>query len=317
MLVMNSPPPNLPSNPGPRWGYRFLCACDRVLPEGIFRPVRALGTWIAAAAMPAQRNHSRTYLSIVLGRPPSGREVWRHFFAFEEFLMLKLRVAAGREHRCSLAPDTHDNIRTWLAANRPALLGTFHLGHSDLVGFLLGGHEHRRVFMIRQRVGNSHDTESLGARFGDWVTFIWVNEADNLLFALKDAVAAGGSIAMKCDRLEFSAKTEVFDFLGAPRIFPFTIYHLALIFGLPVVLSVGISNGPGESVLHTAPLFAPESGAAKSAELTRARAHFQAFLSQVETLLHADPFLWFNFTPLNPVAPARSSGTLQAVKKLC
>jgi len=313
---MKSPRPTAPSNPGPRWGYRFLCACDRVLPEKIFRPVRALGTWVAVAAMPTQRNHSRAYLSIVLGRPPDWREVWRHFFAFEEFLMLKLRVAAGRSHRCALAPDAHD-VRAWLASNRPALLGTFHLGHSDLVGFLLGGHEHRRVFMIRQRVGNSHDTESLGALFGDWVTFIWVNEADNLLFALKDAVAAGGSIAMKCDRLEFSAKTEVFDFLGAPRIFPFTIYHLALIFGLPVVLSVGISNGPGESVLHTAPLFAPESGAAKSAELTRARAHFQAFLSQVETLLHADPFLWFNFAPLNPVAPARSSGTLQAVKKLC
>ena len=307
---MNRPPPTAPSNPGPHWGYRFLCACDRVLPEKIFRPVRALDTWIAVAAMPAQRNHSRTYLSIVLGRPPAWREVWRHFFAFEEFLMLKLRVAAGRPHRCVLASDTPDNIRAWLAANRPALLGTFHLGHSDLVGFLLGGHEHRRVFMIRQRVGNSHDTESLGALFGDWVKFIWVNEADNLLFALKDAVAAGGSIAMKCDRLEFSAKTEAFDFLGAPRIFPFTIYHLALIFGLPVVLSVGISNGPGESVIHAAPLFAPEPGATKSAELARARAHFQAFLSRIEILLQADPFLWFNFTPLNPVAPAWDSGRL-------
>jgi predicted LPLAT superfamily acyltransferase len=309
---MSRPTPNAPSNPGPSWGYRFLCACDRVLPEKIFRPVRALGTGIAVIAMPGQRRHSRAYLSIVLGRPPAWRDVWRHFFSFEEFLMLKLRVAAGRAHRCVLAPDTPDNIRVWLAANRPALLGTFHLGHSDLVGFLLGGHEHRRVSMIRQRVGNSHDTDSLGALFGDWVAFIWVNEADNLLFALKDAIASGGSVAMKCDRLEFSAKTEVFDFLGAPRTFPFTIYHLALIFGLPVVLSVGISNGPGESVLHAAPLFTPEPGAAKSAELARARAHFQAFLSQIETLLRADPFLWFNFTPLNPVAPARDAGTLTA-----
>ncbi len=307
---MKSPPPTAPSNPGPSWGYRFLCACDRVLPEKIFRSLRALGTWIAVAAMPGQRRYSRDYLSTVLGHPPAWREIWRHFFAFEEFLMLKLRVAGGRPHRCVLAPDAHD-IRAWLAAKRPALLGTFHLGHSDLVGYLLGGHEHRRVFMIRQRVGNSHDTESLGALFGDWVTFIWVNEADNLLFALKDAVATGGSIAMKCDRLEFSAKTEVFNFLGAPRIFPITIYHLALIFGLPVVLSVGVSNGPGESVLHAAPLFTPEPGAAKSAELARAHTHFQSFLTQIEALLRADPFLyWFNFTPLNPVAPVRGSGTL-------
>jgi hypothetical protein len=77
-----------------------------------------------------------------------------------------------------------------------------------------------------------------------------------------------------------------------------------------VVFSVGVSRGPGESVIHAAPLFTPEPGAAKPAELARARAHFQAFLSQVETLLRADPFLWFNFMPLNPVAPARGSGTL-------
>ncbi|HXA13809.1 MAG TPA: hypothetical protein VNW23_01670 [Opitutaceae bacterium] len=301
-----------PSNPGPKWGYRFLCACDRVLPEKIFRFLRALGTWIAVATMPRQRRHSRTYLSVILGRPPSWPEVWRHFFAFEEFLMLKLRVAAGQPHRCVLAPGA-DDIHAWLAANQPALLGTFHLGHSDLVGFLFGGHERRRVFMIRQRVGNSRDTETLGALFGDWVTFIWVNEADNLLFALKDAVAAGGSIAMKCDRLEFSAKTEVFNFLGAPRVFPFTIYHLALIFGLPVVLCVGVSGGPGKSILHAAPLFVPNPAAAKSAEFARARAHFQDFLLQVENLLRADPFLWFNFTPLNPVAPARRAGTLAPV----
>jgi len=308
----NDAAPTAHRNPGPGWGFRFLCACDRVLPESIFRPLRALGTGVAVALMPSQRRHSRAYLAIIFNRRPTWCEVWRHFFAFEEFLMLELRVAAGQPHRCVLAAGAHD-VRAWLAADQPALLGTFHLGHSDLAGFLFGGHEHRRVFMIRQRVGNSHETESLGVLFGDWVSFIWVNEADTLLFALKDAVATGGSIAMKCDRLEFIAKTAVFNFLGAPRVFPFTIYHLALIFGLPVVLCVGTSAGPGESILHAAPLFVPNLAAARSAELARGQAHFQAFLTQVETLLHAEPFLWFNFLPLNPVAPAGRSGTLEPV----
>ncbi|MEZ0331620.1 MAG: hypothetical protein ACAH07_08860 [Methylophilaceae bacterium] len=38
-------------NPGPSWGYRFLRACDRYLPEILFRPARALGTWVALAFM--------------------------------------------------------------------------------------------------------------------------------------------------------------------------------------------------------------------------------------------------------------------------
>jgi predicted LPLAT superfamily acyltransferase len=290
-----------PRNPGPSWGYRFLCLCDEVVPEFIFRPIRKLGTWVALANMPEQRAHSRAYLRAITGREPSLRDIFRHFLAFEEFLMLRLRVARGLAHQGDLAADA-TGFRELLVSGEPALLGTFHLGHSDLTGFLLGRQEGRRVFMVRQRVGNSHDTEVLGARFAEWVTFIWVNEPENLLFALKEAVAAGGSVALKCDRLEFSAKTEAFDFLGTKRLFPFTIYHLAIIFRVPVVLCVGRPAGPGHSSVHSSTLFRPDDGG-KTSNLARARAHFQEFLTRVEGFLREDPLLWFNFTPLNPPAP--------------
>jgi predicted LPLAT superfamily acyltransferase len=288
-------------NPGPSWGIRFMYACDSLVPEFLFRPARMLGTWVALAMMPLQRGHSRAYLRAVTGREPSRRDIFRHFFAFEELLMLRLRVARGLDHRGALAADA-DGFRELLVSGEPALLGTFHVGHSDLTGFLLGLQERRRVFMVRQRVGNSHDTEVLGARFREWVTFIWVNEPENLLFALKEAVAAGGSVALKCDRLEFSAKTEAFEFLGAKRLFPFTIYHLALIFQRPVVLCVGLPAGPGRSTVHSSPLFRPDT-AGKAANLARARVHFQDFLVRLEGFLRHDPLLWFNFTPLNPPVP--------------
>lgn len=287
-------------NPGPSWGYRFLCACDATLPEFVFRPLRWMGTWVAMLNMPRQRAHSRAYLRAVSGREPRLADVFQHFFAFEEFLMLRLRVARGRAHWGELAPDA-DGFHALLRTGEPALLGTFHVGHSDLTGFLLGKQERRRVFMVRQRVGNSHDTDVLGSRFAEWVTFIWVNEPENLLFALKDAVSAGGSVAMKCDRLEFSAKNEPFEFLGATRLFPFTIYHLALIFRRPVVLCVGLPDGPGRSIVHSSPLFRPDD-AGKAANLARARAHFQDFLRRLEGFLRREPRLWFNFTPLNPPA---------------
>jgi len=289
-------------NPGPSWGYRFITWCDAVLPEFLFLPLRWLGTWVSLACMPEQRAHSRAYLATIRGGSASLGDVFRHFFAFEEFLLLRLRVANGYAQRGELAPDA-TGFHQLLATGEPALLGTFHLGHSDLTGFLLGRQEHRKVFMVRQRVGNSHDTEVLGARFAEWVKFIWVNEAENLLFALKDAVAAGGSVALKCDRLEFSAKTEGFEFLGARRIFPFTIYHLACIFGRPVVMCFGVPGGRGRSVIHSSPLFTPDSTAGKSANLAQAQRHFQAFLRQVEAVLRDDPHLWFNFLPLNPPAP--------------
>ncbi len=284
-------------NPGPSWGYRFLRACDRVLPETVLRPLRMIGTWVALAGMPAQRAASRAYLRAITGREPTLSAVFRHFFAFEEFLMLRLRVAGGQPHRGRLGPEA-EGFRIYLAGDRPALLGTFHVGHSDLTGFLLGSQEKRRVSMVRQRVGNSHDVELLHSRFASWITFIWVNEPENLVFALKDAIAAGDSVAMNCDRVEFSAKTEVFEFLGARRVFPFTIYHLALIFRRPLVLSVGLPDGPGKTVVYSSPMFEADD-AGKEANLERARAHFQAFLRQLEALLRASPEQWFNFVPLN------------------
>jgi predicted LPLAT superfamily acyltransferase len=296
--VADSPAPR---NPGPSWGYRFIRLLDLVLPELIYRPVRAAGTCISVAAMPIQRRHSRAYLRVILGREPRLIEVFRHFFAFEESLMVKLRAASGRLPRTVLAPGS-EHFKTFVNSGRYAFLGTFHVGHSDLLGFMLGPVENHRVFMVRQRVGNSHDTEKLGALFGQWIKFIWVNEPENLLFALKDAVGSGGSIALKCDRLEFSAKTDAFEFLGARRVFPFTIYHLALIFDLPVLLTFGVPGAPGETSIHSSPRWTADKSLSRAANLQSAHVHFQGFLRQLEAQLRLNPYLWFNFIELNPPA---------------
>ena len=286
-----------PRNPGPSWGYQFLRLADRVLPEPVFRGLRAAGTWVAVLAMPRQRGFSRAYLRVVLGREPSAGDVFRHFFSVCEALVLRLRVANGRPHRCVLGPGAGDFAR-WLASDSPVLLGTFHIGNSDLTGFMLAGQEHRRVRIVRQRVGNSHDTEALAARFGDRIRFVWVNEPGELLFALKEACTSGDAVAMQCDRPDHSSRSEPFDFLGASRPFPFAIYHLALIFGRPVILSFGAPAGPGQSVVHGSPMFEPRLCEPRDAALARARGHFQDFLRRVEAHLRANPYQWLNFQAL-------------------
>ncbi|MGA2016825.1 MAG: hypothetical protein ABSH26_07690 [Opitutaceae bacterium] len=270
---------------------------DRALPEAIFRPLRRAGTWVAVAALPRERRCSREYLRAVLGREASIAHVSRHFFAVCEALMLRLRVAGGRPHLCVLEAGAGD-FGAWLKSERPALLGTFHIGDSDLTGFMLAGQEHRRVHIVRLRVGNSHDTDALAARVGDRLRFVWVNEPGELLFALKEAGASGDSVAMQCDRPGHSSRTEAFEFLGARRSFPFTIYHLALIFGRPVFLSFAEPFGPGLTLVHASPVFEPEAGEPRDAALGRAREHFQGFLGRVEAHLRANPYQWLNFFPL-------------------
>jgi predicted LPLAT superfamily acyltransferase len=289
-----------PRNPGPGWGYLFMYRVDAALPAPVFNFLLGLGTWVAVACMPKQRRHSRDYLTTILQRPATLAEIWRHFLTFARALMLKLRVAEGQPHQWVNGPDCIPFERL-MASNGSTLLGTFHLGDSDLLGFMLGQRKHR-IYMIRLRVENSRDTQRLARRFGESVVYLWVNEPENLLFSLKEAVQSGASVAMKCDRPEYSAKLEPFEFLGQRRLFPFTIYHLALIFSRPVVLCVSIPHGRNESLVYSSTIFAP-NGNSKAENLARARVHFQGFLARIESLLRQNPFLWFNFTPLNPAAP--------------
>ena len=286
-------------NPGPSWGYRFIHACDRLLPEWLFRILRQAGSWGAVLLMTAQRRHSRDYLHAVLRRPARLTEVYRHFHAFTEFLVLRLRVAHGAHQPARFAPGA-DHFAAFMAEGHPTLLGSLHLGHSDLLGFLFAGKTGHRIFMVRERRGNSEDVERLLGRYRDCVSIIWANDPQNLLFVLKEAVAGGGSVAMKCDRVEFSARTESFEFLGARRQFPFTIYHLALIFDLPVLLAIGVPGAAGESVVHSSTRWERDPALDKAENLARARLHFQAFLNRVEDVLREQPYQWFNFIPFGP-----------------
>ncbi len=302
MPLNSQPSPAVPlarRNAGPQWGFDFLCRANRWLPGFVLRPLLQAGTWFAVATMPEERRYSREYLEIILDRAPTWRDIYRHFFAFTEMFMLRLRVAEGEPHGCVPQPGCED-FEALMASGEPALLGTFHIGNSDLLGFQLG-HYKRRVHMIRLRVGNSADTARLVEQFGEWVTYIWVNETENLLFALKNAAQSGGTIALKCDRPDYSARREAFDFLGERRWFPFTIYHLALVFRLPVVFCTSTPGPGGSSLLYSSPIYRVD-GADKAENLARARRHFQDFLDVVAGLLRENPWIWFNFTPMNPRA---------------
>jgi predicted LPLAT superfamily acyltransferase len=306
--------PAIPRNPGPSWGCGFLLWAERWWPRWLFRPLLMAGTWIALAFMPAQRAHSRAYLTVVLGRPARPAELWRHFLAYADSLMFLLRAASGLRVNCALEPENATTFETLMRSNQPALFGSFHFGGCDLLGYLLGTRG-RRVSMIRLRVDNSTETRLLGARFSDSVSFIWVNDAAHLLFGLKVAIEAGESLALKCDRLEFSARAEAFDFLGARRLFPFTIYHLALLFDRPVVFCTAIRDTASNGMrVFASPVFTADPAVDREANFRTARRHFQAVLAQLEILVRAHPFLWFNFLPLNPEEP--STGNARAATAL-
>src|SRR4051794_3624636 len=111
-------------NPGPEWGYSFMLWAGKWCPAWLFRPILMAGSWVGVAAMPVQRAHSRAYLSTVLARPARAVEIWRHFHAFTEFLMLSLRVGRGADLKYELENQHAAAFDKLFTSPQPALFGT-------------------------------------------------------------------------------------------------------------------------------------------------------------------------------------------------
>lgn len=287
-------------NPGPSWGYAFLDRLDRILPRTATRVLLRAGSLAALVAMGAQRRGSRRFLEASLDRPPTWIDSWKHFSAFADFLMLRFRAARGEKPRFQSRPGPEDPVEALAVSGDQALYGSFHYGHSDLMGFWLSRHG-SSVRMARYRVENSRDLDWLERQFGNRIGFIWVNQAESMLLELKEAIEQGHSVAMKCDRIEHSSKLEPFRFLGARHLFPFTIYRLAILFNLPVAFAIGAPSDRDSSTLLTSTIYRP-SLPDKEANLRLAREHFQSVLDILEGQIRQNPYLWFNFTQENPIA---------------
>ncbi|MCC5806212.1 MAG: hypothetical protein JJU00_07775 [Opitutales bacterium] len=285
-------------NPGPSWGYAFLQTAARWMPAALFRICLRAGAVVGWACMPRARQYERRYWQALLDRPPTVREQWAHFGDFAETLAAKLALAQG------VRPQFHfhnaETSRDFLEICRApgaVLFGSFHVGEADLMGAMLSDFG-RIVHMVRLRVENSRDTQALEQSLAGSLRFIWVNQPEEMLFALKGALEAGQGVAMHCDREEFGARKEAFAFLGRRRCFPFTIYHLSALFQVPVGFAFALRrDGTGSIPVVTAPVFRPAPD--REETITKAKTHFQDVLHLLETHLRRDPAIWFNFEPLN------------------
>lgn len=309
--------PEADRNPGPDGSYLLIGWALRHMPRWFNRLGMDVGTWIAWGTLPSRRAYSRQYLRLALGHEPTVREVWNHIRCYTEYLIQRLAICEGGEPKIRFAAGDGDELRATIAAGQPLLYGTMHVGHSDLLGFLLGslgGHAH----MVRKKVGNSDDVDRLASRYAGSVSFIWINDWNRLILAMNDALRAGHSVAMQCDRPEYSSKLEGFDFLGERLLFPFTIYHLSIMHGLPVAQSyaVAAADDPEAIVVHVPPMFRPVPGHEhREANFAAAHAHFQRFLAMVEEQLRRTPYVWFNFTPMNPPVSAGEVGGRRVVRR--
>ncbi len=299
-----SAPKTSARNFGPSFGCDLIVLGDRLTPRPLEHAVVYLVALVGLVL--ARRNipHSRAYLQAVTGRPASLFQVWKHYQRMVFSLVRKLRAARGLLPRVVLPPSAPADYAKLRDSGDGILFGTFHVGDSDILGCLLGPFFSRRVTMVRLRVGNSADTERLARKYAGHLDYLWIDRPEDVLFGIKGAIGEGRPIALQCDRDEHASRTEYFRFLGARRRFPFTLYHLAALLRKPVGIAFAVPRADGASEVHTPPLFFPDPAAPRDEVLRAGAEHFQGVLDTLEAILKRDPYVWFNFTPLNEPEPA-------------
>lgn len=289
-------------NPGPPWGYKAIAFWERVLPPFLFRVVLGIGTAIGMAVMKSQRTASREFWLMATGREQSVFECYRHFRSFMDGLVLKLQAGRGKFPQFKFSETAERAaFESLCGSGQAALFGTFHVGHSDMMGCMLRDFG-RRVCMVRLKVGNSFDTDEMERIFRDTVHILWINDYSEFLFSLKEALQGGESLALQCDRTEYSSRTVPLRFFGETRQFPMTIYYLSHMFQCPVVFSFTGPLEKGDTVsVHTSKVFRPMPS--RKDHLAAAAMHYQEVVNSLERHLTRFPQLWFNFIPMENCYP--------------
>lgn len=289
----------LPRNPGPPLGFRLLGLGHWLLPHCLFYPIVKGGTIIAVLRMRKERRASRQYLRIVLGHEPRFSEILEHFYTQVRFLIDKivLKNAADTIPTPASDPDTQEFLQL-AQSGEQTLFGTFHVGHSDIIGAALATLGHK-VHMVRLQVRNAYDLTVLKRVAGPALQFAWVNNPADVPFTINRLLHEGASLAMQCDRIEYGARHHAFRFLGAQRQFPVTIYYLSYLFQLPVGFAFSVPGADGSPAVISSGVYRPYPNQRKRS-LQEGYAHFQRTLDLIEAHLYRHPYLWFNFLPLNP-----------------
>lgn len=242
-----------------------------------------------------ERKASRAYLTRVLGRPATHREVLRHFICFAQVAADRFFFFAGHGNDVPVKFVGVDKVQSVVDRHSSGIFLAAHLGSFEaarVIGPQLGGIDLRIVL-----------DQQFSGRFLQLMTELNPELANSIIdseqgavalgLTIKDALRDGTWVGFLADRFRPGDRTVPINFLGSSAAFPVGPYIIAGTFGAPVICTFCRLSGNGYEV-HCEVL----SEHVKLPRATRAEALETLTAQYVERLEHhvrAAPFGWFNF----------------------
>ena len=259
----------------------------------------ALGTaWFLATSGPA-RAASRDYLGRALGRPPTTRDIARHFHSFGRAILDRVLLLGGRDAAFQIHTKGLETVLDILARGQGCILLGAHLGSFEVLR-AIARQAPVPVWALMYR-RNAGALTPLLDRLAPALTerVLEIGDTASMIQA-RECVERGEIVGILADRAppgpHLNHRMVHVPFLGHPAAFPSGPFVLAATLAAPVVLFHAVRTGPQTYDVAFQP-FADQIVLRRATRADDLRAVIARYATALERGCRAHPLQWFNFFP--------------------
>jgi len=275
------------------WLIRSIAlACGRRFARGCLYPITA---YYYLRRRP-ERVASRQYLTRVLGRPPTRREVYRHLWCFAAITLDRIYLLAHGERAFAIETEGLEALDALVSERRGVLLIGSHLGSFEALR-VLGA---RRPDLSLRVVLDKQKTPAMTALLEALAPEVGANVIDSsqdgtsITLAMAEACGRGALVALLADRGRQHEVLHHAPFLGRPAPFPIGPWLLAHALQVPVMLCFGLYLGGNRYRLIFEPV-AERIVIPRSARAAALDTLITDYAARLEHYARLAPTNWFNF----------------------
>lgn len=241
------------------------------------------------------RAASRDYLRRVLGRQPSMRDIYRHFYSFAAVSIDRVYFLSDRWSHFDIRVHGEELLLENLDKHGGCVLLGAHLGSFECLRSL-GRRRNLDVSMVMFEQ-NTPAVASLARAINPAFEqdVISLGAPDSMLRVLEQ-LDAGNSIGMLADRaLSDHGLVEV-PFLGGVAAFPTAPFRISAVASRPIILMIGLYRGGNRYDVHFETLVESPTYARADRDQVIVR-WIRLYADRLEHYCRQAPFNWFNFFP--------------------
>ncbi len=291
------------SERGSRRALRFLLWCFRRFGDVPIRPLLApIALYYCLFAVEGRRA-SRAYLARLhryLGREGwhrSLRDTYRHFRSFADVILDRFSFWTGAYDEFEVVIHGREHMEGHIEGGTGAVLIGAHLGSFDVLRVISRDAGIRvNVLMFTAHAQKINEIFQIL----DPDCNVRVIEVDpgsvRATFEIRRCVERGEFVAVLGDRVPAGGRNRVAyaSFLGERAPFPQGPFLLAMLLGLPVILTLALRTGPRGYDIFLETL--AEAGAVPKKDREKViEERIQAFAARLEHYCAQAPYQWFNF----------------------